>query len=188
MIILSNLSQYGTMLLALILGFGCCLFYDVFRILRKGCRFSAADVGLQDVVCGIVFAVLTFLLLLTRCMGEVRFYVLFCEGAGFLICRVTLSRVLLGMATAIINTAKRIKNWFARRIFRPVGRGLRKAAGFLFRHGLSFFKKVGKWLKKCLKGTCCWVYNKRKAVAKQEKPRHEKNQKRQKTKKRQRAA
>ena len=82
---------------ALVLGAALCLFYDILRALRSTGFNSFAAVTVTDVFFWLTAAVLTFLLLLGLSGGEIRGYVLLGEAAGFMLCRVTLSKPLFGV-------------------------------------------------------------------------------------------
>ena len=87
--------QIGTVVPAVILGGILCLFYDFFRGVRRERNCRSAEIFFQDVGYAFVAALLTFCLLLVRCNGEIRGYVLAFEALGFGLFRRFLSRYFL---------------------------------------------------------------------------------------------
>ncbi|MEE0946467.1 MAG: spore cortex biosynthesis protein YabQ [Acutalibacteraceae bacterium] len=89
------LSQCITGGYSLIVGFCFALFYDLFKGYRKVFNSNGLSVFFQDVFVSVIITVFTFLLLIARCNGEIRGYVLVGELLGFWLYRVTLSLLFL---------------------------------------------------------------------------------------------
>lgn len=85
--------QTQTFIYSLCLGALLCLFYDIIRAIRKVWQKSAAAVFFEDLFFWIISAFATFIFLIARTSGEIRGYVLVCELVGFVLCRLTFSRV-----------------------------------------------------------------------------------------------
>ncbi|MBR2043976.1 MAG: spore cortex biosynthesis protein YabQ [Clostridia bacterium] len=106
---------------------------DVFRAENKVFRFSAGVVFLIDVANYLIFAFITFMLLMARCNGEIRGFILVGEALGFFIYRITLSRFIVRFFVKIIS------------FFKVVNGNLNKA---FQRFGAFLELKQGKVLKK----------------------------------------
>lgn len=91
---ISGETQALSFLCSFLLGAGLCLFYDIFRCSRKVRSFSAVSVFFCDLIFSVVSAFCTFILLLIFTGGEIRLFILFGEASGFLICRLTLSKIV----------------------------------------------------------------------------------------------
>lgn len=85
--------QLLTFLYSLIFGGILCIFYDVLRALRKCNLNSYVAVFISDFLFWVVSAFLTFIFLIARTNGEVRGYVLISQLLGFVLCRLTLSKL-----------------------------------------------------------------------------------------------
>lgn len=155
---ISFAGQTITFLLALAVGAALCLLYDVFRILRIGFRPGTVAIFVQDILYWLLCAMVTFCLLIVRCSGEIRGYALLGELLGWIICHLTLSVVIVGVADGIF----RFLRWLKRLILRPV-----RAFSRFFRKHLRHFRKflwkliknTAKGVKKLLKRIYCLVYN-----------------------------
>ncbi len=79
---------------AVILGIILCVFYDIFRAARGCKKTSFVSIALEDIIFWIISSVSTFILLLAGTNGEVRFYVILGEVVGFVLSRLTLSRLI----------------------------------------------------------------------------------------------
>ena len=89
----SNYNQVISFLVSFCFGALYCLFYDIFRSIRKIGYNNAFSIAVQDVFFFLVIAVVTFMIMLVYTCGEIRFYILFAVGLGFIICNFTLSRI-----------------------------------------------------------------------------------------------
>lgn len=87
-------NQAATFGLSICLGGLFCALYDIIRTMRKVCLNSFLAVFFTDIVLWIIYAFLTFIFLISRTNGEVRAYVLIGELAGFVLYRISLSRLL----------------------------------------------------------------------------------------------
>ena len=159
-------NQAATLLLAVLLGAGLCLLFDALRILRLACRVSVLSVALQDFAFWLVCALLTFGLLMVRCRGELRGYVLACEICGFFLCRRTVSVALMKTAGAIIHFFRAVAECVRRVFVRPVRRAarggedlLRRAAVGSGRAARKSAKKIWPFAQKHLKPRRRAVYN-----------------------------
>ena len=119
--------QTGGLFSAIVMGVALCLFYDLLRIFRLAVPPGKILAFFEDVLWFFVAAVVTYLVCLAKCNGEVRSYVLIGEGVGFLLCRLTVSRGIMTAAKpsirAVKKLARRLKNAILR-FFTPIISGL----------------------------------------------------------------
>lgn len=131
-------AQTVTFLWSLAVGALLCAWYDFFRLLRRHFHRGAVITFAEDVIFFSVSAVITFLFLLAREKGILRFYVLCGLALGFWIRRLTYGRFLLRIWDFIFLGLGHI---FAR-----IGNGIRKIilpiANFLKKGGISGKKWV----------------------------------------------
>ena len=118
--------QMLTFLFSIIIGIVICLWYDFFRIIRLCRRFGQLAIFIQDILFWVVSALLTFFLLMARCDGVPRFYVFFGEAAGFIVCRLTLSRVLMKISGAVVKVIKRFLRFLGAKLCHPLRRMLNR--------------------------------------------------------------
>ncbi len=147
--------QYYTTLISLLVGGGLCLLYDCFRIVRAAWRWDGVAVFVQDVVYCVIAAAVTYGMLLVRCSGVVRIYPLIGEVCGFVICRFTVSRLVMLIATGIITFVRRVYFAVRKAAFVPIIR----IAETIFKKIAAFSKKINYLLKNYLKDTSYLVYN-----------------------------
>ncbi|MBQ2295686.1 MAG: spore cortex biosynthesis protein YabQ [Clostridia bacterium] len=119
--------QTGGLFSAIVMGVALCLFYDLLRIFRLAVPPGKILAFFEDVLWFFVAAVVTYLVCLAKCNGEVRSYVLVGEAVGFLLCRLTVSRGIMTAAKpsirAVKKLARRLKNAILR-FFTPIISGL----------------------------------------------------------------
>ena len=114
---------------AIVTGVVLCLVYDLMRIFRLAVPPGKVLAFFEDVLWFFIAAVVTYLVCLAECNGEVRGYVLIGEIIGFLICRLTISRGIMTAARPTIRAAKkiirRVKTKFLR-FLKPFVSGIRE--------------------------------------------------------------
>lgn len=108
--------QVVSFLYALLVGAVWALFFDLFRALRRVTSHSGFLTFIEDLFSFLIFTFVTFMLLMARCNGEVRGFIIVGEGLGFIIYRLTLSRFVMSFLT------------------------------FLFSHIAEFFRVSGGWI------------------------------------------
>ena len=77
-----------------ILGVALGILYDVFRIIRVVINPKNITVFVQDVIYFLTSGVITFLFVLAFNFGELRFYILIWESAGWTLYHVTLGYII----------------------------------------------------------------------------------------------
>ncbi len=136
---ISNNTQLYSFLISCLFGIGYCIFYDMFRAIRKVKKHSAVVVFFEDIIYFSIIGIVTFLLQLAFSAGEIRFYLLFGIFLGFLIWNFTVSkfliRLLVFLITSIIKAYKTVYI-FSNKIFIQI---------------TAFFAKIALKIKKTLK-------------------------------------
>lgn len=92
---IKNSIQIISFFAALVLGVIISLCYDILRAVRKCGKNSFWAVLVTDIFFSFLSAVVTFLFFMVFTSGQIRFYVIFAEGLGFCICRVSISIIWL---------------------------------------------------------------------------------------------
>lgn len=142
---ISNPLQAGAFLAAVALGAALCLLYDLFRLDRLIFRRSTAAVVFADVLFWIIAAFAVFCLLLMTTNGQIRGFVLLAVLLGFVIWRLTASRLIDLLRRPLTRAIRRIRRWYAAGISRLAN------CGRFFARALSFLQKRPQRQKKCQK-------------------------------------
>lgn len=153
---INNYNQTITFLLSLCLGALFCALYDIIRAARKVCLNSFWAVTFTDIFIWIFYAFLTFIFLIARTNGEIRGYVLAGALLGFILFRISISRLLFpALRFVFVKIAFVIKkisgciDWF-----------YLKSETLLLNCGKSAFK-IFKSAKKLLKNAVKLLYTKK---------------------------
>ncbi len=153
---INNQNQIITFLLSLCLGAICCAIYDIVRALRKVCLNSLLAITVGDILIWIFYAFITFIFLMSRTNGEIRGYVLFGELVGFILFRISVSKVtcyfldfIFEKTRSVIQKLNLVLNTFYIKI------------ECLFLKAFQFFIKIVKTIKKLLKNTVKLLYTDR---------------------------
>ena len=142
--------QALTLIFSLCLGGVLCTVYDVLRASRKVGLNSFIIVFISDIVFWIISAFTTFIFLMARTCGEIRGYVLAGEFAGFLIFRLTLSRLTFPFFKIIFNAIRKLYLYFEKAfafLYSKTDSIISKISTSL----IKIFKRWGKSIKKLLK-------------------------------------
>lgn len=150
---ISNFNQTITFLLSLCVGGLFCALYDIIRAARKVCLNSFLAVQITDILLWAVYAVVTFIFLISRTNGEIRGYVLVGEALGFLLFRISLSRLLFPTLKFIFLTASKI----SKKIGGFLSNFYIKFESLILKLGKSLFK-IYKSAKKLLKNVRRLLY------------------------------
>ncbi len=140
---INNSLQLLSFARALILGVIICLVYDILRAYRRAYDYSVIGIFIQDVIFSVVAAFVVFLFLLGVTNGEMRGYVFLGITMGFLISRLTLSRIWFAFLKWIFSKIKVV--------FSLVSSCVYKSFDKIEAYVLIFFKKSRKTIKKLLK-------------------------------------
>ena len=105
-------NQVVTFLWSLVLGVAMCLAYDVVRAFHKVSVKGFFEVMLLDLLFWGTWSLITFSFLVLRCKGEVRAYVLFGQAVGFIITRISVSKLFYHIFTLVLKVFRRIFEFF----------------------------------------------------------------------------
>ena len=144
--VVSNNNQLISFLVSAIFGVGFCLFYDIFRSVRKIGYRSVLGIAVQDIAFCVAAAFITFMLMLRYTCGEVRLYIVFAVALGFIVCNYTISPFFRRILTVIL---KKLCSVF--RVVNKVFKRLKFKTVRLFDKIYNFLKKYAKSLKNYLK-------------------------------------
>lgn len=100
---ISNSLQLLNFLRSCGLGAVLCLLYDCLKAFRKTHYYSILTVFFQDIAYLVLTALIFFVFLLSVTNGEPRGYIFVAAISGFLLCRYTVSRILLKLLIFIIS-------------------------------------------------------------------------------------
>lgn len=142
--------QAVTFLWSIVLGALLCLFYDIFRAKRVTVKSGALVVALQDIFFWFVSAVITFIFLLSRTNGQLRFFVFVGMIIGFFICRFTVSRLWMVPFVFLFRGAAFMKDKIYA-LYIVILTRLTAVFGRFFTLCVEFFKNMLKLRKKLLK-------------------------------------
>ncbi len=140
-------NQVFTFLWSLVLGVAMCLAYDVIRAFHKVSVKGFFEVMLLDLLFWGAWSLITFSFLILRCKGEVRAYVLFGQAIGFIIARISVSKLFYRFFTFVLRALARI--------FEILGSNVCKTVGCLEKN----IKKILKTIKKGLQHKVKLLYN-----------------------------
>ena len=136
---INNNTQLYSFFISFLFGIGYCIFYDIFRSLRKIKKHSAVVVFFEDIIYFSIIGIITFLLQLAFSAGEIRLYLLFGIFLGFIVWNFTVSKFLIRLLVFLIMCI--IKAFKAIYIF----------SDKIFTQISAFIAKIGSKIKKTLK-------------------------------------
>ncbi|MGN0171252.1 MAG: spore cortex biosynthesis protein YabQ [Acutalibacteraceae bacterium] len=143
-------------------GFLLCLYNDLFRIRRRVSRPRPIALFCQDVFLCVSAFLMLFLFSLTTGGAQFRLLPLLSGVGGFVVARLTVSRLLMPAANAVIRFGRRCTKGLRRAgsaLLRPLKSALCKAASFFCEKVRKTAKKVPFFSKKGLQGQEKIVYN-----------------------------
>lgn len=150
---ISNYNQIITFLLSLCLGAIFCAIYDIIRAMRKVCINSFFAVTITDILIWILYAFATFVFLISRTNGEIRGYVLAGEATGFVLFRLSFSRLLFPFLQFVFIKTAAVNE----KITRYIGWFYAKSEYLILKTSKSVFK-IFKSAKKLLKNARKLLY------------------------------
>ncbi len=125
-------NQLISFLCAVVVGIFLSFFFDFFRTLRQSFKHKKITVFIEDILFFLVATFITFLLLMARCNGEVRAYVIVSIVLGFFFYRITLSRLLLPVAVFLLK--------FFIKIFNKIGSIIGKSVSLIVKNAKKLLK------------------------------------------------
>lgn len=142
--------QAVTFLWSIVLGVLLCLFYDIFRAKRAATENGVIAVALQDIFFWSVSAIVTFLFLLARTNGQLRFFVFAGMVIGFFVCRFSISRLWILPFVYFFRGINFLKEKFYA-VYIVILTRLTAFFGYFFTLCVEIFKNILKLRKKLLK-------------------------------------
>lgn len=127
-----------------------CLLYDFFGSLRKVGISSDFAVFIQDILFFIIASPLIFIFLLATTNGEIRLYIILGIAIGFLIFKMTVSKLLVFLLSEFFRALFFVSG-FVNRGINGFFVAISKLFKSFFEKTLTFFKKSLKSFKKGLK-------------------------------------
>lgn len=113
-----------TMFFALIFGVAVCVFYEIIKAFRLSFDLPTPVIFVLDIGFCVITSVLTFCFLLVRCKGNVRWFVLICAAAAFLLCRLISGKIISAPLSKIIKLVKSVILLIFNRLILPVCSGV----------------------------------------------------------------
>lgn len=162
---ITNSGQLSGLFLSCGLGFLLGAYYDVFRVARLIMRPSKRAVFFQDLFFFLSSAVATFFFALTVTGGALRFYLFLGILIGFAAYYVTVGRLVVACAGAVVRAVLAAWHWFWHLAFAPfrlLRRLLTRPFGAFGCLCGAAGKKVRLFLKKGLKQPGHLLYNRKK--------------------------
>ena len=143
-----------TVLFAMLGGIVLCTVYDILRTVRYAVRHKSYVVFFEDILFAFISAMLTFFILYTRVQGEVRAFVIASEFLGFLLMRLTFSRIFMKGTKCAVRLVKKINLFIKTRIMKPIS----EYFGKISEKVSKFFAKIIKNMLQRVRGL---LYNKK---------------------------
>ncbi len=136
--------QVAVFLEALAVGAALGAFYDVFRISRVAFYTHEVIVFAEDVIFCVICAIVTFFFGLTVIDGSLRLFLVLGELCGGIVYHNTAGRLVLRVASRIIDAINAVFRFVKYKIFHPIWRILLAAAGMHLRFCENMYAKFKK--------------------------------------------
>ena len=123
---IDNLSQLIGFLYSAALGGFYCVAYDILRALRREIKLGTAAVFATDILYSVLCAITCFCFLLSVTGGEPRAFVFAGAAVGFVIIRLTVSRILVFVFSKMLKAGRFVFDRFSSllgRFFTLIGKG-----------------------------------------------------------------
>lgn len=132
--------QILSFIYSIFLGMIFSFFYDVIKSIRLTLKLSSIIVFIYDILFFIIISVFTFIYYMSVTDGEIRYYILLGLLLGFIVFRLTISKLLIYILTNILK--------FLILIFERFNKGIIAFSELIFSFLSDFLKKVKYFLKK----------------------------------------
>lgn len=106
---ISLLVQLGDFFMSFSLGLVLGVFYDLFRVANLFSKPTHRRIFIQDVFYFVISGIVTFLFMLVVNSGEIRFYIIAGEVAGFLLYHFTFGRLVVSFMIKIYRLLVRLR-------------------------------------------------------------------------------
>lgn len=147
---ISNYNQAISFTLSLCVGGVFCVLYDIIRALRKVCMNSFFMVTVTDILLWVFYAFATFIFLMAVTDGEIRGYVLFGELTGFVLFRISVSKLIFPFLRFVFLKISDI-NKKTTRLIAAFNIKIEWLISKTIKYAFKFFKSIKKLLKNALK-------------------------------------
>lgn len=117
---ISSYSQWMCFLYSVFLGCGICLFYDVLRIDRAIFKRSNLTVFFEDIFFWVIFAFCVYSFLIIFANGQIRAFILFGVFLGFILFRLTVSKLIFLIVKPLKKLTKTIRKGYIKVIEKTV--------------------------------------------------------------------
>ncbi len=131
-------NELTTFLIYIISGMAICIFYDVFRVLRKTIKTSNIVTYIEDVVFWIVVCTFLIWLIFKVSFGELRSYIFIGLILGGIIYLLTFSKYFIIINVKILTILKNI----LLKIFTPILKFIRKPIIFFYIKTKKIYSKL----------------------------------------------
>lgn len=135
------------------------VWYDILKSIRLSFKLPFLAVFALDLLFFIVAAAVTFCLLLVRCRGYVRGFVIFGECVGFAVLRLTLSKPIVCALKFLLNIIKSTVVFIIDRIIKPARLCIFNISARILHAEMNIIVKSLLCVKKMLQRTVKLVYN-----------------------------
>lgn len=109
---INNITQSTAFLWSVLLGCGLSAVYDIFRLDRMIFRRSVLTVALEDILFWIISAFAAFCLMLLTTNGQIRAFILIGVLIGFIIFRLTFSKLIDMLIPYLKKAVKGVRKWY----------------------------------------------------------------------------
>lgn len=105
--VIDSISDFYSFIIGFIIGILLSFVYDFFKSFRKALKSRIVSVVIEDIIFSFLAAIITFLVLLVRVKGEIRWFVLISELSGFVLYKIYISRYVVNVMYVIIKNLKK---------------------------------------------------------------------------------
>jgi len=154
---INNLFQLLGFVYSILLGGLFSFIYDFVKSFRLTLKFSSLFIFILDILYFLSISFLTFLFYISFTDGEIRYYILLGMILGFIIFRITVSKVLIFLLIHILKFIFLITDKLNGYILVLNGR-ISSVLKEFFKNILKIFKKIKNNLKKDLKSDSVLLY------------------------------
>lgn len=131
-------NQLTTFLIYIISGMAICIFYDMFRVLRKSIKTSNLVTYIEDAIFGIVVCIFLIWLIFKVSFGELRSYIFIGLILGGIIYLLTFSKHFITINVRILTVFKKV----ILKIFTPIIKVIKKPIIFIYVNTKKMYNKA----------------------------------------------
>ena len=142
----SNSHQLNMFLISILIGIGFSIIYDAFRFLRIFHKNGTILIFIEDIVYFSICSIITFCFFILYSKGVIRAYVYVGEIIGFIICRITVSKVIFIIIKKIKKVYDKIYYILKVKLLK-----IKRCSGVYLEKVKEFIKNTIKLLKKIKK-------------------------------------